>query len=60
MYVVCDFGKDALNCVVLTYCDVQNNLDVLSSLQQVVYDAETSYVVNSRNFGSWNCGEMAK
>lgn len=36
---VCDIGKDALNCLVLTYCDLQNNLEV----------PIRSYVVNSRH-----------
>lgn len=49
---VCDIGKDALNCVLLTYCDLQNNLEVLSSVQQLIYDAATSHVVNSRHLGT--------
>lgn len=41
---VCDIGKDALNCLVLTYCDLQNNLEVLSSVQQLIYDRMLSTV----------------
>lgn len=40
----CDIGKDALNCLVLTYCDLQNNLEVLSSVQQLIYDPMLSTV----------------
>lgn len=41
---VCDIGKDALNCLVLTYCDLQNNLEVLSAVQQLIYDPMFSTV----------------